>query len=460
MAFSTALSGLNAASNMLSVTGNNIANVNTTGFKKSRSEFADVYASLGGSSKTTPGAGVVVANDAQMFTQGNLQSTDNMLDLGVSGDGFFVLGESVSNPLSRTYTRAGMFHADQNGYIVNNANQPLLAYKPNGTTVEEGFSTGVFQPIQVGVTQGAPKASSNVSTSVNLDARMNPPVNPFIGPSPTPDDAVDPASYNSTSSVTIYDSLGNTHILTNYFVKMPLVDSNGAATGYGINQWRVYSFVDGRQMTDPAGAALLGGDPPTTLTGGTLLQFDQSGNFKGAITDPADPNSIATNGNKIDYDPAPNAIAPNAAQLDITLDLTGTSQVGSSFSVNGLSQDGLAIGKLSSLDINDQGVVFARFSNGAARPLGQVALARFQNPQGLSKLGDTKWAENTASGQPLYGVATTGAYGAVKSGNLESSNVNLSQELVNLIVAQQAFQANAQTISTENDVTKTLLQIR
>ena len=146
MAFSTALSGLNAASNMLAVTGNNIANVNTAGFKKSRPEFADVYASLGGSSKTTPGAGVVVANDAQLFTQGNLQSTDNMLDLAVSGDGFFVLGESTVNPLSRTYTRAGMFHADQNGYLVNNANQPLLAYKPNGTTVEEGFSTGVFQP--------------------------------------------------------------------------------------------------------------------------------------------------------------------------------------------------------------------------------------------------------------------------------------------------------------------------
>jgi flagellar hook protein FlgE len=465
MGFSTALSGLNAASNMLSVTGNNIANVNTTGFKKSRAEFADVYASLGGASKTTAGAGVLIANDAQLFTQGNLVSSDNNLDLGVSGEGFFVLGESVTNPLQRTFTRAGVFHADENGYIVNNFNQPLMCYRPNGNTIEEGFSTGVFQPVQVGVTQGQPIATSEIRTAVNLDSRKQAPTVAFSGPDST--GAVDPASYTSTASTTIYDSLGNVHIQTNYYVKMATEDGSGTATGYGINEWRVYTFVDGKQLPMASElpnaaiyAPLLGTEPAGTLDGGALMKFDQSGQFKG-IFDHADVQSadIAI-GTSIDYPPADPTIEPNAEQMDITLDLAGSTQLGTPFSVNSLYQNGLAIGRLTSLDINDQGVVFARFSNGAARPLGQVALARFQNPQGLSKLGDTKWAENTSSGTALYGVATTGAFGAIKSGNLESSNVDLSAQLVDLIVAQQAYQANAQTISAENEVTKTILQIR
>lgn len=469
MSFSTALSGLNAASNMLSVTGNNIANVNTTGFKKSRAEFADVYAALGGTSQTTAGAGVLIANDAQLFTQGNLVSSDNTLDLGISGEGFFVLGDSVANPQQHTFTRAGVFHADENGYIVNNFNQPLMAYRPNGDTVEEGFSTGVFQPVQVGVTQGQPVATTNVQTAVNLDARMTAPTVAFTGPDAS--GAVDPASYSSTASNTIYDSLGNTHILTNYYVKMPTQRDDGTGTmvntGYGINQWRVYSYIDGKQvpmasqLPDTSNfAPLLGSDLPGTLGGGALMQFDQSGQFKGIILDAANPTSFSASGNKVAYPSADPTIEPNAKPLEVTLDLGGSTQVGTPFSVNSLYQDGLAIGKLTSLDINDQGVIFAKFSNGAARPLGQVALARFQNPQGLSKLGDTKWAENTSSGAALYGVATTGAFGAIKSGNLESSNVDLSAQLVNLIVAQQAYQANAQTISTENEVTKTILQIR
>jgi flagellar hook protein FlgE len=464
MGFTTALSGLNAASNMLSVTGNNIANVNTAGFKKSRSEFADVYASLGGSSKTTPGAGVVVANDAQLFTQGNMQSTDNTLDLAISGDGYFVLGESTSNTLARTFTRAGMFHADENGYIVNNANQPVLAYKANGNTVAEGFSTGVFQPVQIGATQGQPRATTSITTSVNLDSRKTGPITGFDPATNGTDGTPNPTSYTSTSSVTIYDSLGNTHTQTNYFVKMPTTHDDGTgaqvATGYGVNQWRVYTYIDGTLIPDPASPALLGSEPTGMIDGSSLMQYDQSGQFKGFITDPANPTSFGATGTRIDYAAAPTTIAPDAAPMQISLDLTGSTQVGNPFSVNTLSQDGMAIGKLTGLDINEQGVILAHFSNGATRPLGEVALARFPNSQGLSKLGDTKWGETTESGAALYGVATTGSYGAIKSGNLESSNVDLSGQLVTLIVAQQAYQANAQTISTENEVMKTILQIR
>ena len=194
---------------------------------------------------------------------------------------------------------------------------------------------GDQQPIQFGVFPKGPKATSSATVSVNLDARVAPPINPFVGPSPTPNDDVDPNSYNSRSSFTIYDSLGDSHVLTQYFVKME------PFYGYGINQWRVYSFIDGYQLNDPASAPLIN-EPMTPLSGSSLLQFDPSGNFKGAITDSADPGSIAPNGNKIDYDPATTWIAPSAFQLDISLDLTGTTQVGSAFSVNGLHINGRA----------------------------------------------------------------------------------------------------------------------
>ena len=427
MGFNTALSGLNAAANMLSVTGNNIANANTSGFKHSRSEFADVYASsMGGIGQTTPGSGVAIANVAQQFSQGNLQSTGNSLDLAISGDGFFVLGESASNIAKRSYTRAGMFHADENGTVVSNTGQPLLVYSPNGTTVAEGFSTGVYQALTLDTTQGEPKASSLITTAVNLDARkpaIDSTAYPFVGPV---NGVVDPNSYTHSSSATVYDSLGNTHISTQYYVKT-------ATT----NQWDVYTYVDGVDA---------GGTTPPAAPAPTILTFDTNGK----LTTPATGNIV--------YPPL--TIAANASPLNLTLDLSGSTQVGSAFSVNALQQDGLPIGQLTSLDINDAGIVFARFSNGSSKPLGQVALARFQNSQGLAKLGDTKWGETTSSGQAVSGVAGAGTFGNIKAGSIEGSNVDLSAQLVNLIIAQQTYQANAQTITTENQIVQTLLNIR
>jgi flagellar hook protein FlgE len=430
MSFTTALSGLNAASNMLSVTGNNIANVNTTGFKKSRSEFADVYAnSLGGISSTTPGAGVRVTNVAQQFIQGNLDITDNNLDLAISGEGFFVLGGSVSNTNERIYTRAGAFHADENGNVVNHLGQPLMAYAPNGETVADGFSTGVFTTLKIDTTQGLPKATSTISEKINLDSRTSAPTNAFTGPDPITG-VVDPSTYTHPTSVTVYDSVGNAHIVTNYFVAS---DPNGATP----NRWNIYSFVDGKDLSVP---------PLTPVT----ADFDLSGKLT-AING-------STTTTKFSYPPI--TVDPSAEDLTLSFDLNGSTQLGSAFSVDTLSQDGLTIGRLTGVDINDTGIVFARFSNGASKPLGQVALARFQNPQGLSKLGDTQWGESASSGTPISGVAGTSSFGSIKAGALEGSNVDLAAQLVNLIVAQQAYQANAQTISTENTITQTLLNIR
>jgi len=421
MAFNTALSGLNAASNMLSVTGNNVANANTTGFKKSRSEFADVYASsLGGVSSITPGAGVRVTNVAQQFNQGNPEFTENNLDLAISGEGFFVLGDNVNNINERVYSRAGAFHMDRDGYVVNHLGQPLLVYAPNGETVEEGFSTGVFQTLQLDSTQGLPKATSSLAMGVNLDSRQDPPAT-------TPFDPDDPTSYTHSTSVTVYDSLGNTHIATSYYVKT-------ATT----NEWELHAYVDGQNM--------LGG----TTTDPTTLLFDSDGKLSEVN------GSTATTQFQTDSV----TINPSAQPIQLTLDLNGSTQLGSAFSVNTLTQDGLTIGRLTGVDIDDTGVVFARFSNGGSKPLGQVAMVRFQNPQGLSKLGDTTWAESANSGVPINGVAGTSSFGSIKAGALEGANVDLAQQLVNLIIAQQAYQANAQTISTENTITQTLLNIR
>ncbi|WP_045225522.1 flagellar hook protein FlgE [Methyloterricola oryzae] len=452
MSFSTAVTGLNAASNMLSVTGNNIANVNTTGFKNSRSEFADVYSTaLSSGGKTTPGSGVVTTNVAQLFGQGNLQSTGNNLDMGISGEGFFVMGESTGNYASHSYTRSGAFHTDQDGYVVGNNSKPLLCYRPNGTTVAEGFSTGVLQPLKLDASEGQPSATTAINTSFNLDARkkiVDNAVFPFVGPDSS--GVVDPNTYSNSSSVTVYDSLGNSHLVTQYYVKrdvsiLPSPLPSPATTPASI--WDVYTTVDGKDIK--------GTSSPTAPTPDRLT-FDNSGKLE-EIWPGASPAAAVTT-TKIAYPSI--SVAADAAPMQITLDVAGSTQLGSAFSVNTLNQDGVTTGTLSGIDISDTGIVFARFTNGQEKPLGQVAIVRFANPQGLNKVGDTSWKESVQSGVPLSGVAGSGSFGTIKSGSLESSNVELSQQLVNLIVAQQAYQANAQTITTENEVTRTLLQIR
>lgn len=425
MGFTTALSGLNSATNMLSVTGNNIANANTAGFKESRSEFADVYAtSLGGVSSTTPGAGSKVANVAQQFNQGNLEFTKNSLDLAISGEGFFVLADNVQDINTRVYTRAGMFHVDKDGYVVNNTNNPLLVFQPNGTTVAEGFSQGILQPLQISTTQGFPEATENASVVVNLDAGATDPVLAFDPTLSTPDTDM----YNYTVSVTVYDSLGNTHTLSSYYVK------NSTASVTNPNVWDVFTYLDGTALSATP----------------TQLEFNGSGALIQTAPTLTD--------NPISFGPI--TLTNGADPMNLTIDYTGSTQFSEASSVNLLTQDGLTVGRLIGIDIDNDGVVFARYSNGAATAMGQVALVRFPNPQGLSKLGDTIWAQSAGSGAPIPGAANTGNFGALQSGALENSNVDLAEQLVKLIIAQQFYQANAQTITTENTITQTLINIR
>ncbi|PPD32080.1 MAG: flagellar hook-basal body protein [Methylomonas sp.] len=426
MPFTTALSGLNAASNNLAVTGNNIANANTIGFKRSRSEFADVYASsLGGVSSIQPGAGVKVANVAQQFTQGNLSFTQNNLDLAISGEGFFTLAKSPTEINNLSYTRAGEFKLDREGYLVNNQGSALLVYQPNGTKVTDGFSVGVTKAVQINTLTGLPSATDSVKMIVNLNSQDGVPSVAFDTANPDTN-----GSYNSQTSVTVYDSLGSPHIMTSYFVKT------------ADNNWDVFHF-----MSDP----VLDGADPTTITktpvGSGALIFNDAGKL---VDDTA---SI------FDMDPP---FDPNngAAPIDITsISYVGSTQVQQKFSVNEMSQNGLPAGRLTGIDIDDEGVIFARFSNGGSTTVGQVALTRFPNVNGLAKLGDSTWGQSANSGEPIRGEAGGNNFGTIQSGALEASNVDLAAQLVNLIVAQQHYQANAQTITTENQIMQAILNI-
>ncbi len=443
MPFTTALSGLNAASNNLAVTGNNIANANTVGFKKSRSEFADVYASsLGGVSNTTAGAGVKVANVAQQFNQGNLQFTDNNLDLAISGEGFFTMAKSPSETNDRSYTRSGEFKLNKDGYLVNNQGKALLVYMPNGTQVSSGFSTGVTQPVQINTLTGLPSATDTVNMQLNLNAQDD------FTPGTLAFDPADSNSYNSQTSATIYDTLGSPHILTTYFVK-----GDPTAAAAGTSEWLVYHYMSEPATPDTKTAVNVTGGPTGTASGvgGTpaKLTFDSGGKL---IT-PLDGKFALGS-----Y-----AIVPPTGAADITvntMNFFGTTQVQQKFSVNGMTQNGLPAGRLTGIDIDNDGVIFARFSNGGSQTMGKVALTRFANNNGLAKLGDTAWGQSANSGEPIPGQAGANNFGSIQAGALESSNVDLSAQLVNLIVAQQSYQANAQTITTENSIMQTILQIR
>jgi len=438
MGFSTALSGLNAASKDLQVTGNNIANANTTGFKESRAEFADVYASsLGGVSKTQAGAGVRVTEVAQQFNQGNIEFTANTLDLSLNGNGFFALGADSQASTPTAYTRNGAFQLDKEGFVVTDQGQYVMGYSPNGDQLSDGFSQGVFEALKIDTAQGLPTATTRATTTLNLDSRE---VVPLI----TPLDIADPNSFNSMTSITLFDSQGNTHIASTYLVK---------TAG---NQWDSYLFVDGKGIT-PAPVP-----PPNTLVGAatvvpvgnpvpTPMEFDSSGKILFYDVAGKTSKEIGTiDLSQID----PNLIVDD---LDFTMDYFGSTQFSSLFSINDLQQDGLPAGNLTGVSINDNGAVLANYSNGASKAIGQVSVARFANNQGLAKMGNTNWMESAGSGAAIYGVAGTNNFGSISSASLESSNVDLSAQLVHLIIAQQTYQANAQTITTEKTIMQTIL---
>lgn len=405
MPFRIALSGLNAATADLTVTANNVANSATTGFKGSRAQFAELFSvSPQGVSSVATGSGVRVSQVAQQFAQGNIDFTDNSLDLAVSGQGFFVLSDGGA----AAYTRAGAFQIDRDGYVVNSRAQRLQVFAP---TPSGGFNTGALTDLQLVTAESAPQASGNAELVFNLPANA-------VQPTGAPFDAADPDTYNNATSITLYDSLGAAHTATVYFVKTAVP-----------NEWQTQLYVDG-----------------AAVGGMQTLQYSDTG----GLTAPA--------GGQVAY-PAYTP-ATGAAPMNLTFDFGASTQYGGSFAVNSVIQDGFTTGRLIGIDIDSTGVVQARYTNGRSLPLGQVALANFANPQGLQQLGDTNWAETFGSGQALRGQAGSASFGLIQSGALEASNVDVTEQLVNMITAQRNFQANAQMISTSDAITQTIINIR
>lgn len=416
MPFRIALSGLNAATADLKATGNNIANASTTGFKSSRTEFVDVFAvGYGGISSTAIGGGVRLAAVTQQFSQGNVDFTDNNLDLAVNGQGFFVLNDNGA----RVVTRAGAFSSDRDGYVVNSSGQRLQVFPATVAASGTTFDTGRLSDLQLSTNAGTPQATDEIVSSLNLDASESVPLVAF-------DPAV-PASYNSSTSLTVYDSLGAQHAATQYFVKT------------GANTWNVHLKIDNEMVA---------GSPAS-------IAFTNQGALDIANSPGVDISGLAAMGPTT----AISAVT-GAAEIALSLDLSTVTQYGSPFAVSGLQQSGYATGRLSGIDIDAEGIVSARYTNGQSQTLGKVALANVANPQGLSPQGDTVWGETYGAGDLVLGEAGTSSFGLIQSGALESSNVDVAGELVNLITAQRNFQASAQVITTADTVTQTIINIR
>ncbi|EIM02227.1 flagellar biosynthesis protein FlgE [Rhodanobacter thiooxydans] len=406
MPFNIALSGLNAASKDLEVTANNIANTATTGFKGSRTQFAELFNAAGPNlSSSQTGSGVRLTNVAQQFTTGSVETTNNSLDFAISGDGFF----TVRDGKGFSYTRAGAFQKDQNGYVMNASGQRLQVFPSvaGGT-----FDTSTLTDLQLFTAQNAAKATGTVQMSLNLPSDATPPATPF-------NPLTDPSSYNQATPFTAYDSLGATHSGVVYFAKDPAA-----------NVWNASLYIDG---------------------GSTGASQQLTFNSSGALVTPA---------NGMLNFPAV-SVSPGADPMQLNLDMSKATQFGNAYAASAINQNGYPTGILSSIDVSREGVVQAKYSNGQTSALGQLALAQFSNEQGLRQLDNTNWAASYDSGTPVMGAAGGGTFGSVQAGALEASNTaDLTAQLVNMIKAQRNYQANAQVISTDNQLTQTIINIR
>ena len=551
MAFQTSLSGLNAASTNLSVTGNNIANSSTTGFKGSRAEFGDIYAvSFAGNSSTSVGSGVKVTNVAQQFGQGNIAFTENSLDLAISGDGFFVMRDSDG---TSKYTRAGAFSIDRDGFVSNGTGQKLQYYPVdlNGNVTDTSVRGDGSRDLQIDTSPNPASATTTIDLNMNVDASS-------LG-IPSVLDINNPGSYNFSTSSTMYDSLGVTHNATLYFkrssavssvtptgiidladpglpdIVMPMQLSDSTGQLYdaqlrftevaappaippalpGPSTWDVVIEPDltGANPMNAAATTTLGTGLASPVGGTyTIPGFDASGGT--ALATPLDidlsqivtttngiasslsvtsanysyngpdntwyatmaidgtlydtevvrfnPDGSLQNGPTYDFVDNSGGFSPASANpiSNLDLDLTGSTQFGGNTTVNTMTQDGYAQGTVTGIDIDDKGIVFARYSNGQSTMLSAVAMAKFANKNGLQPVGDTNWAATFDAGIAVGGQAGTGTFGRIQSSALESSNVDISKQLVNMIIAQRDFQANAKMISTEDQLTQSIINIR
>lgn len=429
MGFQQGLAGLNAASKALDTIGNNIANANTIGYKTGSTQFADVFAaSLSGAGAAPVGLGTKVAAVVQQFTQGSIGVTSNPLDIAINGGGFFQLDDGGG---STVFSRNGQFQLDQSGYIVNSSGLQLKGIMANKGVISPGSPAvplRLFDPTQslAGPPQqtGGSPGNTGIEVNINFDARIGPPAMAAF-------DYNNPSSYNQSTAVTIYDSLGNPHTYSMYFVK-----TAAAST------WDVYATVSNPPGAVPTLTDLSAGGPLGSLT------FDLAGKITSA------PFATTLTAAQLGYAGAVNDLA-------FPVNFGGSTQFGSNFSINALIQDGYGSGALAGFNVGEDGLILGRFTNGQTAAVGQVILAAFRNPQGMQPLGDNVWAQTPNSGDSIVGTpGSSGQYGALQSAALEESNVDLTAELVTMITMQRSYQANAQTIKTQDSVLQTLVNLR
>ncbi len=432
MSFQQGLSGLNASSKALDVVGNNVANSSTVGFKSSAGHFADVYAaSLSGSGASQVGIGTSLSSVFQQFTQGNITTTNNSLDVAINGGGFF----KVTRDNIIAYTRNGQFHADNQGYIINDQNYRLMGYVAT--------ATGQIVPsepaeIQIDTSNIAPQATGaalggNAEMVINLDSSEDvPSVSPFS--------YNNPLTYNFSTAQTVYDTLGVDHNITYYFV-------NSGANGI----WDVHATLDG-------------GDNATLIGS---LDFNTSGGLDGVLDSAGNPIlDAAGDPSKVLPLPTTWAVTTGAesplgsGQPNWNIDFTNSTSYSGDSTVNSQYQGGYAQGSLSSISIGSDGIVLGNYSNGQTKNLAQIVLTTFPNSNGLINLGNNLYQATSTSGQGLDGSPGAGSRGVLQSAAVEESNVDLTAELVNMITLQRNYQANAQSIKTQDQIMQTLVNLR
>lgn len=469
MAFQQALSGLNSASKAIDATSHNIANSSTVGFKASSAHFGDVYAaSLNGAGASQIGVGVGVVAVQQQFAQGNITSTNNPLDISINGAGFFRMDQDGVT----TYSRNGQFHLDKNGFVINDQSMKLTGYAVQNSVIAPStpgplqISASDLKPVETGT--GTSLGFQGVKANLQLDSRDTGKDPASVGAAAvaafyaaagvtaataTPAqvtaataagtaataaapvfDPKAPLTYNYSTALSIYDSLGNPHNLTMYFVK-------NANQG----EWEVHMNVDGTSEAN-VNVGVAG-----------LLHFDKQGKL-----DSGSPMNV-----NIDLDAVNtalglplNAKSPIGTATGFSLDFTGSTQYGSKSGNNSLTQDGYTSGHLVGLSAGADGVIQGRYSNGQTLAQGQIVLANFTNPNGLQSLGNNQWNETSTSGAALVGAPNTSNLGGLSSSSVEESNVDLTFELVNLITQQRNYQANAQSIKTQDQIMQTLVNLR
>lgn len=453
MGFQQGLSGLNAAAKHLDVIGNNVANAGTAGFKLSQAQFADVYASsIGGSAGSAVGLGTKLSTVAQQFTQGNISVSNNSMDFAIKGQGFFQLGNSASSA-PQFYSRNGQFQMDSQGFIVTSDGMRLFGMDKNGVPGPLQIPTAQI-PARATGTSAAP----NVMVGLNVDARGAVTATASADPA-APLGALnfnqaDPTTYNNSTSTTIYDSLGNPHVASLYFQKATPIAADPLAVPplAASNPWNVYLTID-NVVQQPA-PGLVVTVPPSAIPMGSL-SFDTAGKPPAGslLTMPAayTPPLAA---------PAGGGIAAAADPMTLTFNFSASTQYGSAFGVSSLVQDGYTTGLPSGFNLSTDGTILGSYTNGQSQKLGQVTIANFSNPQGLQPVGSNRWAATSMAGTPLPGAPGTASLGVVQSGAIEDANVDLTAELVNMIIAQRVYQANAQSIKTQDSVLQTITNLR